>query len=120
MPYEWIDTFLLQKEGVEKDLQPVWNWVRYLVGGKMFAAVCLDEEDRPFYITLKLEPTEGEFLRGQYPDILPGYYMNKQHWNSIRVEGDVPDSLMKEMLEKSYRLVLSGFSQKKQQEILGG
>lgn len=43
MRYEWIDEFLLAKKGVTKDLQKDWNWVRYLIGGKMFAAVCLGE-----------------------------------------------------------------------------
>lgn len=65
-----------------------------------------------------LEPEEGDFLRGQYEDILPGYYMNKVHWNSIRPDGAVPDSLMKELLDQSYRLVLGSFSRKKQREIL--
>ena len=119
MPYEWVDDFLLNKKGVDKDLQPVWNWIRYLVGGKMFAAICLDEENKPYYLTLKLNPAEGDFLRGQYPDILPGYYMNKLHWNSIRIGGQVPDALVREMLDKSYQLVLAGFSNKKQREILG-
>ncbi len=42
MKYSWIDTELLQKPGVTKDLQAEWNWIRYHIGGKMFAAVCLD------------------------------------------------------------------------------
>lgn len=118
MKYPWIDEFLLEKKAVTKDLQAEWNWIRYLIGGKMFAAICLDDNDEPYYITLKLEPSEGEFLRGQYSDIIPGYYMNKVHWNSIKADGDVPDELMKEMLDKSYSLVLKGFSKKKQQELL--
>ena len=84
----------------------------------MFAAVCLGEENRPYYITLKLEPAEGNFLRQQYEDIMPGYYMNKQHWNSIKPNGAVEDDLLKDLLEKSYRLVLGSFSKKKQKEIL--
>ena len=39
MRYDWIDSYLLSKKGVEKDLQPEWNWIRYKVGGKMFAAI---------------------------------------------------------------------------------
>ena len=81
MKYPWLDDYLQQKAGVTKDLQPDWNWIRYLLGGKMFAAVCLDEDNKPYYITLKLEPSEGDFLRTQYADIVPGYYMNKVHWN---------------------------------------
>jgi predicted DNA-binding protein (MmcQ/YjbR family) len=60
MRYTWIDEYLLSKAGVTKDLQKDWNWIRYQVGGKMFVAVCLVwETDEPYYITLKLEPTEG-------------------------------------------------------------
>ena len=119
MRYTWIDEYLLSKAGVAKDLQKDWNWIRYQIGGKMFAAVCLGENDDPYYITLKLEPSEGDFLRQQYEDIVPGYYMNKVHWNSIKPDGEVPDDLLKDLLDKSYRLVLGGFSKKKQQEIWG-
>lgn len=118
MKYDWIDEYLLCKKGVSKDLQADWNWIRYKIGDKMFAAVCLDDENAPVYITLKLEPLEGEFLRKQYEDIIPGYYMNKLHWNSIKADGDIPDDLLKSMLDKSYSLILSSFSKKKQAEIL--
>jgi predicted DNA-binding protein (MmcQ/YjbR family) len=118
MKYEWMDEYLLEKKAVTKDLKEEWNWVRYMIGGKMFAALCLDDDDKPYYITLKLEPVEGEFLRSQYPDIIPGYYMNKVHWNSIKPDGEVPDELLKDMLDKSYQLVLKGFSKKRQEELL--
>lgn len=119
MRYPWIDEYLLSMPNVTKDLQVDWNWIRYQIGGKMFAAVCLNQENKPYYITLKLEPSEGDFLRSQYPDIIPGYYMNKIHWNSVKPDGEVPDELLKDMLERSYKLVLKGFSQKKQRELLG-
>ena len=121
MKYPWIDRYLLTKPAVTKDLQSEWNWIRYKIGDKMFAAICLDDETgKPVYITLKLDPAEGEFFRQQYEDVIPGYYMNKVHWNSIKVDGAVPDDLLQEMLEKSYRLVLGGFSKKKQRELLEG
>ena len=84
MKYPWIDEYLMRKSGVTKDLQPEWNWIRYQIGGKMFAAICRDDHDQPYYITLKLEPLEGDFWRKQYDDIIPGYYMNKTHWNSVK------------------------------------
>lgn len=120
MRYPWMDEYLLQKPGVTKDLQPEWNWIRYKIGDKMFAAVCLNDEGKSVYITLKLEASEGEFLRQQYSDIIPGYYMDKRHWNSVRPDGSVPDELLQQMLEESYRLVLAGFSKKKQRQILEG
>ena len=119
MPYPWIDDDLLQKPGVTKDLQPDWNWIRYQIGGKLFAAVCLDDQDQPYYITLKLDPAEGDFLRGQYEDILPGYYMNKTHWNSVRAQGSVPDDLLRNLLDEAYRLVPHALPKKKQREITG-
>ncbi len=118
MKYPWLDEYLMQKPGVTKNTEN-WNWVRYMIGDKMFAAICLDSQDKPYYITLKLEPQEGAFLREQYSDIIPGFYMNKLHWNSVKPDGDVPDALLKEMADKSYQLILAGFSKKKQQEILG-
>lgn len=118
MKYPWIDGYLLEKKGVEKDLQPEWNWIRYKIGDKMFCAVCLGEDDQPYYITLKLAPARGDALRQLYPDILPGYYMNKTHWNSIKADGEVPEDLMKQMLDEAYDLVFSSLTKKKQAEIL--
>lgn len=117
MRYDWLDDYLMKKAGVMKDLKKEWNWIRYQIGGKLFAAVCLDEQDVPYYITLKLDPEEGDFLRKQYEDIVPGYYMNKVHWNSIRPDGAVPDELLKDLLDKSYALVFGGLSKKMQKEI---
>ena len=119
MKYEWIDDYLLKMPGVTKDLQKDWNWIRYQIGGKMFAAICLDDNDKPYYITLKLEPLEGDFWRKQYEDIIPGYYMNKQHWNSVKADGEVPDDILKDLLDKAYQIVFGSFSKKKQKEILG-
>ncbi len=117
MRYTWIDEYLISKKGANKNLEN-WNRIRYQIEDKMFAAVCCDEAGVPYCITLKLEPNEGAFLREQYKDIYPGHYMNKVHWNSINPDGEVPDDLLKDLLDKSYGLVLAGFSKKKQAEIL--
>ena len=79
----------------------------------------VDPAHKICYHEVITRPPEGDFLRQQFADIIPGYYMNKVHWNSVCTDGAVPDDLLKEMLDKSYALVLSGFSKKKQQEILG-
>ncbi len=118
MKYPWLYEELAQKPGATQDFKEEWQWTRFQIGGKMFAAICKNEGVDEL-LTVKLEPQEGQFLREQYEDILPGYYMNKEHWNSIRLDGQVPDDLVREMAEKSYRLVLSGLSKKKQKEILG-
>ena len=103
MRYTWMDEYLLAKKGVTKDLQADWNWIRYQIGGKMFAALCLNDENTPVYITLKLRPEEGEFWRGQYEDVIPGYYMNKTHWNSINPDGQVPDGHAGQVLRAGAR-----------------
>ncbi len=119
MRYTWLDEYLMAKPAVTKDLQEDWNWQRYKIGDKMFCAVCLRWEDnQPYYINLKLDPAEGEFLRQQYEDIIPGYYSDKRCWNSVKPDGAVPDELLKELLDKSYALVLGGFSKKRQRELL--
>ena len=119
MRYEWIEEYLLKKPGVTKDFQAEWNWIRFQIVGKMFAAICRDDNDLPYYITLKLEPLEGDFMRKQYEDIIPGYYMNKVHWNSVKADGDVPDDLLKDLLDHAYQIVFGGLSKKIQKEILG-
>lgn len=119
MKYDWLDAYLMAKRGVKKDFKQEWNWLRYMVGDKLFAAVCYDDSNQATLITLKLEPLEGDFLRKNYEDIIPGYYMNKTHWNSIKADGNLSDEMLKDLLDKSYRLVLGGLSKKKQAEILG-
>ena len=119
MKYEWIEEYLMKKAGVTKDYQEQWNWVRFYIGGKLFAAICRDDEtDEPIYITLKLEPVEGEFYRKEYEDIIPGYYMNKVHWNSVKADGNVPDDVVKDMLDSAYTVVFDSLSKKRQKEIL--
>lgn len=119
MRYDWMDEYLLSKRSVTKDLQAEWNWIRYKIGDRMFAAILLDDDDKPVYINLKLDPAEGEFLRGQYEDVIPGYYSDKRCWNSVNPDGEVPDELLRGLLDKSYHLVLKGFPKKRQREILG-
>ena len=53
MKYEWIDKYVIAFPGVTKNLQEEWNWQRYHIGGKMFAAICMDDNDKPYYITLR-------------------------------------------------------------------
>jgi len=117
MKYEWIDEYCLSKKSVEKDYKPEWQAIRYMIRGKMFAMQGGDKEGKPI-ITMKLEPMFGTLLRQQYKDIVPGYYMNKEHWNSLYLDGDVPDEIVKDMLDKSYLVLLRSFSKKAQQEIV--
>ena len=114
----WLDSFLRSFPGVIRDFKEEWQWIRYQVGDKMFAAICKDATGTRDIITIKLEVPDGDFLRQQYEDIIPGHYMNKDHWNSIYLDGKVSIEVMKDLIEKSYHLVLGGLSKKKQKEIL--
>lgn len=118
MNYPWLHDYLLNKKGVTKDFKEEWNWDRYLIGDKMYAAVCKDGDAKDDLVTLKLIPEEGELLRAQYEDVIPGYYMNKIHWNSVQLNGNVPDEVVKKMADQSYELVLRGLTKKKQKEVL--
>ena len=119
MKYDWTDTYLLQKKGVSKDFKEEWGWFRYMIDGKLFAALCLDETGKPVYLTLKIDPDEGVRMRAEYEDIIPGYYMNKTHWISVRADGNVPDETVRTLLDGAYKRLLLSFSKKRQLEILG-
>lgn len=109
--YPWLDAYCLSLTGAKKDFKVEWGATRYLLGDKMFAMVGGDKEGRAI-VSLKLKPENGLMLREAYPDITPGYYLNKTHWNSIYLEGAVPDDLLKQMIQESHELVFNGLSKK--------
>ncbi|MDQ0990841.1 MmcQ/YjbR family DNA-binding protein [Streptomyces sp. V3I7] len=79
----------------------------FKVLGKLFALTDLGA--RPLRINLKCDPDEAVRLRGEYPGlILPGYHMNKRHWNTVTVGDELPDRLVRELVEDSYDLVVAG------------
>ncbi|GET31383.1 hypothetical protein PbJCM13498_02460 [Prolixibacter bellariivorans] len=117
MKHKWIEDYLMTKNSVTRDFKTEWQWHRFLIMDKMFAAICVDKDGRNI-ITLKSEPSLGLSLRNQYSCIRPGYYMNKSHWNSVDLNGDVPDEVLKEMINQSYQLVLSSLSKSVQKEML--
>ena len=77
----------------------------YKVRGKMFALV--SQDDKPS-VTLKCTPEDGELLVSQFAAVKPGYHLNKRHWLTILLGGDVPDKLLFGLAEDSYRLVVKG------------
>ncbi|MCK9411677.1 MAG: MmcQ/YjbR family DNA-binding protein [Prolixibacteraceae bacterium] len=84
------------------------------VGGKIFALVSLD---RVPSINLKCDPERAIDLRERYPEITPGYHMNKKHWNTVTLEGDLHDSLIIEMIGHSYDLVLASLPGRVREEV---
>ena len=115
--YPWLEEYLLSKTGVESDFKVEWGWIRFMIRGKMFCAFCSDKTDNTL-ITVKCEPDFNHMLRNTFPDIIEGYYMNKTHWNSIKVDGNVPDNVVKDMCDRGYNLIINSFSKKVQAEIL--
>lgn len=116
MKYEWMDEYCCSKKGAVKDYKAEWEAFRYMVGGKMFVMQGQNKEKKDI-ISFKCEPLLAESLRKEHEDIIPGYYLNKQHWNSIFLDGEVSDDLMKSMIDMSYDLVLNSLTKKKIKEI---
>ncbi|MPY78077.1 MAG: MmcQ/YjbR family DNA-binding protein [Actinophytocola sp.] len=77
----------------------------FKVIGKMFAISALDGD--PLEVSLKCEPPLAEQLRVTYPAITPGYHLNKRHWNTVVLDGSVPEQLVRDMIEDSYDLVVA-------------
>ncbi|MFI8822583.1 MmcQ/YjbR family DNA-binding protein [Streptomyces sp. NPDC053431] len=77
----------------------------FKVAGKMFALSWLDGD--PLTVNLKCDPEDAVRLREEYPAIAPGYHMNKRHWNTVSV-GELPDRMVRELVEDSYDLVVAG------------
>lgn len=117
MKYDWLASYLLSKKGVVKEYHDIFGVDRYLVAGKMFAMWGGDKTGRPI-ITLKLDPFNGEVLRERFPGaIIPGYYMNKIHWNSAYLEGGVPDEVLRSMADESYRIIFAELPKKTQKVV---
>ncbi|RSS79006.1 MmcQ/YjbR family DNA-binding protein [Streptomyces sp. WAC06614] len=77
----------------------------FKVLGKMFALSALDAT--PLSVNLKCDPEEALRLRAEHPAIVPGWHMNKRHWNTVTVAG-LPDRMVRELVEDSYDLVVAG------------
>jgi predicted DNA-binding protein (MmcQ/YjbR family) len=79
----------------------------FKVQGKMFALTALDA--RPLKVNLKCDPDDALRLRAAHPDVIvPGWHMNKRHWNTVTADGTLPDRLITELVEDSYDLVVAG------------
>ncbi|MFE9738287.1 MmcQ/YjbR family DNA-binding protein [Streptomyces sp. NPDC006477] len=77
----------------------------FKVAGKLFALSALDAE--PLKVNLKCDPDEAVRLREEHPAIVPGYHMSKRHWNTVTA-GELPDPMVRELVEDSYDLVVAG------------
>lgn len=110
--------YCLSKKGVTEHFPFDEDTLVFKVGGKMFALSSLSEWERGLpSVNLKCDPDRGTELRAQYESIKPGYHMSKVHWNTIDVNGDVPQKLLRELIDHSYELVFKSLTKKAQAEI---
>ncbi len=87
----------------------------YKVAGKMFATLSPDE--LPVRMNLKCDPDRALDLRDEHETIIPGYHMNKKHWNTLVLDGSLPHNFILELIEHSFQLVLAGHTRKTQAQI---
>lgn len=91
------------------------NTLVFKVMGKMFALCDVDEFES---INLKCGPTKAIQLREEYPGIvIPGYHMNKKHWNTIVMENNIPGQQIRDWITDSYNLVVAKLPEKDQQKL---
>jgi len=91
LPGAWLDYPFDEKTAVYKT-----------AGGKMFALIA--EGSEPLRISLKCDPNLAELLREKYESVLPGYHLNKKHWNTIILTGQLDDQEIKDLIRHSYEL----------------
>ena len=118
MNIEILRDYCLTKKGVTEELPFGPDTLVFKVRGKIFALTGLDEV--PLKINLKCDPEKVTELREGYPEnILPGYHMNKRHWNTIIPDAGLPKSLIFGLIDHSYELVLLSLPKKVQKELEG-
>lgn len=86
----------------------------FKVGGKMFALTSLGGL---LSVNLKCDPEKAIELRENFPQVVPGYHMNKRHWNTINIDDSIPDTLIQEWIDDSYWLVVASLPRKVRTEI---
>ncbi|MFJ8647293.1 MmcQ/YjbR family DNA-binding protein [Streptomyces sp. NPDC093546] len=105
MNAEQLRAFCLSFNAAVEDFPFGPEFSVFKVEGKMFALTALDA--RPLTVNLKCDPEIAVRLRAEHAAIVPGWHMNKRHWNTVTVSG-LPDRLLRELVEDSYDLVVAG------------
>lgn len=106
MDMEALRALLLSKTGAVEEMPFGPEALVYKVVGKMFALLAWQSD--PLHLTLKCDPAYAEMLRQRYEAVQPGYYMNKRHWNTIALDGSIPEAGIRSMVDESYELVVQG------------
>jgi predicted DNA-binding protein (MmcQ/YjbR family) len=115
MNLETLRAYLLAKPGAVATYPFGPQPLVVKVGGKMFALVT--EDSAPLQISLKCEPEHAQFLRDSFAAVQPGYHLNKEHWNTVTLDGSIPDAGIEAMIDDSYRLVVGGLSKAVRQRL---
>ena len=113
MNIEELREYCLQKRLVTEGFPFDETTLVFKVAGKMFALTNLEGE---FTINLKCDPERAIDLRERYSCVRPGYHMSKKHWNTIEMDDSVQDGILKEWIDHSYDLVVSGLPKKLKKE----
>lgn len=111
MNFASLRTYLLSKPEAKEDFPFDDQTLVFKVAGKMFALLGLNQE--PLRLNLKCEPLHAELLRERYPAVLPGYHMNKRHWNTLLLDGSIPAEQLWAMIDASYDLVVQGLPKRR-------
>ncbi len=108
MDVETFRDFCLRKAGATESTPFGEEQLVFKVGSKMFALLAFEE--MPATANLKCDPDRALELRDRYEDVTPGYHMNKKHWNTVVIDGAIPQSELEKMIDHSYELVLRSLS----------
>ena len=114
MNIEELREFCLSLKGVEEKMPFDDKTLVFSVKGKMFCGTDITTFE---LVNVKCEPEKAIQLREQYNEVIPGYYMNKKYWNSIRTNGKITKEQFKEWIDESYDLVIAGLPKKIQKEL---
>ena len=114
MDFETLRSYLLARPGASEDFPFDEKTLVLKVGGKLFALLGINQQ--PIRLNLKCDPLQAELLRERYAAILPGYHMNKRHWNTLVLDGSIPDAEIRAMIDASYALVVKGLPRSKRPE----
>lgn len=116
MTFEQIHAYLLSQPGAVEERPFTPEVPVYKVGGKMFALAAPD--DVPPKITIKLDPLLGQLLRSTYEAVQAGYHMNKEHWNTIALDGSIPEEELLIWIDESYTLVVSNLPKRVRRQLV--
>ena len=117
MHLEAFRTYCLNLKGTTEGLPFGPDTLVFKVMGKMFALVDIEKFESA---NLKCDPERAIELRESYSGVVPGYHMNKTHWNSVFFNSDVDDKLVFELIDHSYALIVSSLSKKLRGELQAG